>query len=85
MRASIVVIALFTAVATANPLAKRWTCGGTPPAFSCEPNYPCKDVDAWATCGFNILQECGDPTPSHTVPVSECQGKGFTACEQQHC
>ncbi|KAF2272406.1 uncharacterized protein EI97DRAFT_436903 [Westerdykella ornata] len=81
--------ALLTSFALATPVthyAKRWTCGGEAPAFSCEPNAGCKNEIAWGECAINDgLVACGDPTPNHTTPVSPCQSAAFSACEAKHC
>lgn len=83
MRSAILTL-LVASLAVATPLTKRWTCGGEAPAFSCEPNAGCKDEVAWGECAMNTgLVACGDPTPSHTQPLSACQSAAFTACGKQ--
>ena len=67
-------LALSTTLTLATPLTKRWTCGGTPPAFSCEPAAGCKNETAWGDCAYaEGLNKCGDPLPDQTVPVSVVQ------------
>ncbi|KAF2871205.1 hypothetical protein BDV95DRAFT_56858 [Massariosphaeria phaeospora] len=77
---------IFTSVALSSPLAKRWSCGGEAPAFSCEPKAGCKDETAWGTCAYDTgLNACGDALPNQDTPVSACQKTAFDACEVQYC
>jgi len=72
---------LIASTAVATPLTKRWTCGGEPPAYSCEPKTGCKDETAWGTCAWDTgLNACSDPLPSQTQPLSDCQKAAFDAC-----
>ncbi|KAF2677460.1 hypothetical protein K458DRAFT_436583 [Lentithecium fluviatile CBS 122367] len=75
-----------TSPSNAYSLSKRWTCGGTPPAFSCEPTAGCKNETAWGECAYERgLNKCGDPLPDQNTPVSKCQGDAFGTCETDFC
>ncbi|KAF2650053.1 hypothetical protein K491DRAFT_156307 [Lophiostoma macrostomum CBS 122681] len=86
MAAKTLLTLFFLSLALATPLNRRWTCGGTPPAFSCEPKAGCKSEVAWGDCATSTgLMACNDPLPNATQPVSACQQAAFTACETQYC
>lgn len=75
---------LLASLAAATPLStltKRWTCGGDPPAFACQPKAGCANETAWGECAYaEGLDKCGDPLPNQTTPVSACQSAAFTTC-----
>lgn len=88
MAAKSLLILSILSLTIATPLSvnKRWTCGGTPPEFSCEPAATCKNVTGWADCATTTgLTGCGDPLPNATQPLSACQSAAFTTCGKFTC
>ncbi|KAF2268023.1 hypothetical protein CC78DRAFT_590248 [Lojkania enalia] len=82
-KTTILLAFFFGSLTLATPVTKRWTCGGEPPAFSCQPKEGCADENAWATCAYDTgINACGDPLPDQDTPLSDCQKAAFDACER---